>query len=617
MPDRFFVRAAYDDPNVSYDDPIVQYDGNETRTWDASDTAPWSDTSDGPGGFSVPGVNDRPIFDDKSPSCLIDVSVDPTISQLELRTGFTGTLDVNDNDMTISGATSVLIDAGTLDMGDGTWLLNHNGATKVWEFNAGTVNREGSLVKMTIHNRTVDSGTMIFNDIEIDQPSNRSTTIIGTMFVAGKTTITSTSGILVGTIDQKGDLVSTDTTGGHTALVKLTTATSQDVFVDKAGGDGRFPRIEIDAVGTINLFDTIRVFADKTDTNWKYTAGTVVVGTSEVIWDNNTSTTFTVNDTVTSFNNVGFSCRDNNGNLVITGTLKCDGNLNIESGNSFAGTVDLKGDLISTAAVLSSDGLIRMIGTTPQKIKVDEAGGSGNIPPVEFASSSTITFFDNIKIKKNGASKFITNTSGTPDAGTGTIIFDKAQTGPGTIDAGSMKFNDVVFDCSNANGDITITGTMDIDGSLTITSVDDVNGAITVAKNLTSTDTSVTGTAAITMDGAAVQQIDMNGGAARLPNGTLTIANTGTVQLSNGALNLDATGQDMVITNGSRFCSGGFDVTINDQNTNNGVFQKFSTDTISPAPAPNPAIVVAFCGVQAVMDGIVEPITSNIVTEVV
>lgn len=601
--DRFFVRAAYDDPNVAYDDPIVQYDGGETRTWDASDTAPWSATSDGPGGASVPGASDRAIFDDKSPSCLMAVGVDPTISQLELRTGFTGTLDVNDNDMTVSGTNSVLIDAGTLDMGNGTWLLNNGSFTTVWTFNAGTGNAEGSLVKLTSSNRTIDSGTMIFNDIEINQPSNRSTTITGTMFVTGTFTIVSTSGILTGTVDLKGDLKSTDTSGGHTTLFKLTTATSQDVFVDKSGGDARFPRIEIDATGTVNLFDTIRVFANITATNWKRTAGSVVVGTSEVVFDNDTSATFTVEDTVTNFNLVRFSCRDTNGNIVITGTLKCDGNLNIESGNNFIGTVDLKGDLTSTATVLQGTGLIRMIGTTPQKIKVDEAGGTGTIPSIELASSSTITFFDNLKIRRGASGDFITNTSGTIDLGTSNIIFDKTTTGIATINAGSMKFNDVTYNCSNANGDISITGTLDIDGKFTITSVDNANGTITLAGNLKSTDTTVTGTGSITFDGIGIQTIDTNGGLGRFPNGTFINNNLGdTVQLSNGALVLNAVGQDFVVNPGARFCSGGFDVTVDDLNTNNGTFQKFAGDTISPVPAPNGPVTVTTCGLQDMDD---------------
>lgn len=562
-------------------------------TWNtASNWGLTSGASDG----AVPGPNDRAIHDSNSVSMTMDASLNPTIGQLELRTGFTGTLDVNDNDLTIQGLASVLIDAGTLNMGNGTWLLNRDSPATVWKYNAGTVNAEGSLVKLTTRDRTIDSGSMIFNDVEINQPSNRNTTITGTMFVAGKFTLTSTGGMFGGTVDLKGDLVSTDTTGAHTTLFKLTTSTSQDVFADKAGADRRFPRIEFDAVGTINLFDIVRVFADITATNWKYTAGTVVVGTAKVIFDNATSTTFTVDDQTTVFQDVEFSTRDTNGNITIIGTLKCDGDLTIVSGNNFAGTVDLKGDLISSAAVLISSGVVRMIGTTPQKIKVDEAGGSGIIPPIEFASSSTVTLFDNLEIKINNVGNFITNTSGIIDAGTSTVIFNKNETGVGTIDAGSIKFNNVIYNCTDTNGDITITGTLDIDGDFTITGVDVAIGTITVAGNLKSTDTTVTGSATITMDGSGVQTIDMNGGAGRLPNGTLIIANTGTAQLSNGALNLDAVGQDMVVNPGARFCSGGNNVTVNDLITNNGTFQKFAGDVISPDPGNT--ITVTSCGLQ-------------------
>ncbi len=121
-----------------------------------------------------------------------------------------------------------------------------------------------------------------------------------------------------------------------------------------------------------------------------------------------------------------------------------------------------------------------------------------------------------------------TTAAGTVDAGTSTVAFSNVTQGQ-TVNAGAMAFNHVTID-----KDITdLTGTMDVNGNLTLTGVANI-GTIAVAGNVTTTDTSVSGSGTILLDGNDAQTL---GGTGELPNvtinkpaGTLTI--TGTIAIT-------------------------------------------------------------------------------------
>jgi len=702
---------------------------------DYNDPGNWSATSGGAGGFGIPVSTDRARFDGNSPNCTIDIALNPTVGQIFVEGSYTNTFDVNDNNLTIDGNDAVVIAGGTVDMGNAQWLLNFSSSTTAWVFTGGIVNAEGSEVKYTGHNKTINAGSMIFNDIDIALPTNRNYVITGTQFVGGNLLHTSTAGINVGILDLKGDYKSVATSGGGTGVVKLTGSSTQDIFTDKAGGnavfaslqfessadinlfdtiktqrntsgnvikfnsgtvnegtskiqiigsnsvsidtgivefndfevslstnrsltvtgatiikglttfintsgiltgtldcrgnvistsgsmlssailklsgvnqtisagggDGRFPRINIASSGTTTFVDTIRAMVSGSVEGWLYTSGTVDVTAAKIIFDNDTSQTFTVNDPTTNFNDVEFSTRNTNGNLVITTNIKIDGDLSIVSGSNIQGLVDLKGNCISTTVSTTFNMIISMIGTTPQEIFVDKASGSGFFPGFNFNSSGGVTLFDDIRFRRGSAGDLIKFTSGTVDTATAHTIFDKSTTGACNVDSVNVKWNDAEINCSHASGDITIVGTLFV-VDFKMTAIDTLNtGILDISGNSIWIDSGTGGTASTNMSGGNEQTIDMNGGTGRMPNGPLTIDKTNSfARLINGDLNLDASGQDMIITDGSFFCTNENDLIVNDVITNDGTLQKITGDTVTPAPVGNAVLEVVVCrGPQA------------------
>jgi hypothetical protein len=125
---------------------------------------------------------------------------------------------------------------------------------------------------------------------------------------------------------------------------------------------------------------------------------------------------------------------------------------------------------------------------------------------------------------------------------------------------------------------------MDVDGDLTITTVNEINtGTVAVAGNVTSSDTSVGGTAALTLDGSGAQNIDATG-SGDFPDGTFTInkATGGAVMLSDLTVALDGASQDLTITQGTLDLNG-FDLTVPDVLTvdANGTLQLEGDEAIS------------------------------------
>jgi hypothetical protein len=250
--------------------------------------------------------------------------------------------------------------------------------------------------------------------------------------------------------------------------------------------------------------------------DWTYTAGTVNAGTSTVTFDNGTQDQ-TVNAGSMAFNNVTIAKDTTN----LTGTIDVNGNLTLTSVANI-GTIAVAGNVTTTDTSVSGSGTILLDGNDAQTL-----GGTGELPNVTINKpAGTLTIQGTIEVTGNW-----TYTAGTVNAGTSTVIFDNGTQGQ-TVNAGSMAFNNVTIDKSTT--DLTVSGTMDVNGNLTITSVNAINtGTIAVAKNVTSTDTEVAGTATFLFDGTGAQTLGASGGTGELPNvtinkasGTLTIQDT-------------------------------------------------------------------------------------------
>jgi hypothetical protein len=250
--------------------------------------------------------------------------------------------------------------------------------------------------------------------------------------------------------------------------------------------------------------------------DWTYTAGTVNAGTSTVTFDNGTQDQ-TVNAGSMAFNNVTIA-KDT---TDLTGTIDVNGNLTLTSVANI-GTIAVAGNVTTTDTSVSGSGTILLDGNDAQTL-----GGTGELPNVTINKpAGTLTIQGTIEVTGNW-----TYTAGTVNAGTSTVIFDNGTQGQ-TVNAGAMAFNNVTIDKSTT--DLTVSGTMDVNGNLTITSVNAINtGTIAVAKNVTSTDTEVAGTATLLFDGTGAQTLGASGGTGELPNvtinkasGTLTIQDT-------------------------------------------------------------------------------------------
>jgi len=104
-----------------------------TGTWDNSDTSHWSATSGGSSGASVPGSSDTVTFDGNSGGGTCTKNSNTTIVSLTMG-AFTGTLDYQTNNNTLSVGTVSLTGTGTrtLKIGTGTWTVTGTGAG-VWD----------------------------------------------------------------------------------------------------------------------------------------------------------------------------------------------------------------------------------------------------------------------------------------------------------------------------------------------------------------------------------------------------------------------------------------------------------------------------------------------------
>ena len=113
-------------------------------TWVATAPANWSDASAWSNG--VPGAADTAIFDATSvQTCTMDAAV--SITGLQLKTGFTGTLYANAQSITLSG--DLLVEQGLLDLSSGTHSFAGNITVTTADFLVQTFNGGTATVSMS------------------------------------------------------------------------------------------------------------------------------------------------------------------------------------------------------------------------------------------------------------------------------------------------------------------------------------------------------------------------------------------------------------------------------------------------------------------------------------
>lgn len=473
---------------------------------------------------------------------------------------------------TITGSSSSNLTAITINSTSTVSLVGTLNIVGRFNRVGGTIAAGTSLVKFTGNSDTVNLGGAVnFYDVEFST-SNLPIIISGTMNVLHDLT---QSGINNGTLQGLGTInANHDVTfsgfGGYnsnTALLKMVGVTAQKL----TGSLGSVvPSIEINSPGGVSLFGTIDIGQD-----WIQTAGTVTAGTSLVRFlDPNFLTTGS-----TVFNNVDFV---RGGNVpVITGTIFVNGNLNYGCKSIYCrtsgGTIAVKGNVTAVdygfpAYLGPNNTVIRLEGTSPQTLT---GVATAMLPAIEIASPGGVALAGTIDVASTW--KY---TSGAVTAGSSTLRF--LGFSAGSVDSGSMNFNNVNF--MQASGPYTITGTMNITGNLDINTsgTGAINGGtIAVGGNLTETSQVAGGTVGFDFNGSGAQTVQANAG--RMPTGnysvnksggTLTLLqnlglpgpsqsftiNSGTVRLNGNGLIVGAGPQGVFTVNGTSSvlqCNGG------------------------------------------------------------
>jgi hypothetical protein len=450
----------------------------------------------------------------------------PNLESKGTFSGGSGAIDIN-------GA--LLISGGSFTATSGTTFISGNFTLSAGSF----THNSGSITFDNVGTKTVDIGATNLNNVTLNMTTGTDLAVTGTMNVNGNLTLTTLQAINTGTIAVSGNVVTTDTSVSGAGVILFTGSGAQTLSA--GGASGALPGVSINkSGGSLTIQDTIEIDGSS---GWTYTAGTVVTTGSTVDFQGGSKT---VDSGAMAFNNVIISMGGSS--LTVTGTMDVNGNLTITSVNNIdTGTIAVAGNVATTDAAVSGTGRILFDGGGAQTLQVNGAGGTGGVPAVQInKGGGTLTIRDVISVGGFGAIEEWEHIVGAVDASASTILFDF---GTKTITPGSMTFNNVTLNMGN-NGLTVTTGTLDINGDLTITTASAVTGAITLAGNLSSADTTVSGTGTITLDGAGAQTIDTTGGG-DLPNGTLTINKaSGTATLASN-LTLNGAGQDLIVTAGT------------------------------------------------------------------
>lgn len=392
--------------------------------------------------------------------------------------------------LTLTGGATLT--GGTLDIRGGLTV-------DASAFNVGTVKFNGN------GSRGVDITDASLKNVEINIPDNGLLTFVNDTNISGDLTFTKLSRLKADALNLGGNLTSNVASFSGSGTV---------VFV----GDGNDQRIN--ANGETGLVPGLAF--NKTD------GGSVEIGATSLNvlggWKVHTGNEADINPTSADirfvgqgsrtidagglrFNNVHFGIADQ-GMLTVVGDLPIDGNLTI--GQSFkgiiGGDITVGGDIHTESGTSSmGSGVFTLVGNQPQTISSGANGGS--LLGLTFQKSGgSVTIASGSKLNVSRGLLVDQNPNILFSAAGSTIQLVGADTR--TIDTGYASLGNVEI---NINGQAAVTvDKMKVGGDLTIKAANKINApldAITVAGNLKSTDTTVGGTANITMLNGATSTI--------------------------------------------------------------------------------------------------------------
>jgi len=173
---------------------VISYTAFSERYWVATtasnwnNTANWSATSGGAGGASVPGSGVAAIFDSGGTgNCTLDMA--PTIGSISI-SGYSGTINLNGNNLTISGSTASTFSSGTVSNSGASAAVVLSGTTGTFTFNGSTIsaNISGTAGSITFSGGSTFGGTVTLSAANI--LLNGTTSSVNTF--NGTTTLTKT-----------------------------------------------------------------------------------------------------------------------------------------------------------------------------------------------------------------------------------------------------------------------------------------------------------------------------------------------------------------------------------------------------------------------------------------
>ena len=410
-------------------------------------------------GGVVPGAGNTPIFDGTSSrNSTVDAGFAGTIGNLNINTGYTGTIDLA-RSLTINSAFtqaagtfnggSSAMSVGNFTLSGGTFTSTSGTLTVAgdWTHTAGGTftHNNGTVVASGGTNVFWDvAGAETFNNLTVNKQSGGWQLFItagDTLIVGG--TFTHTDGVIhTGTIQAQGAVVVGAGADGGSGTIQITSAGAQTI----EGNGGMLPSLQVSkpsgtlSLGTTNItVNNLTIDAGNTlssttgtltvDGDWTNTAGgtfqhnngTVVASGFNVLWD--------VNGTET-FNNLTVNKQSGGWQLFIAAgdTLIVGGTFTHTDGVIHTGTIQAQGAVVVGAGADGGSGTIQITSAGAQTIE----GNGGMLPSLQVSKPSGTLSLGTTNITVNNLTIDAGNTLSST-TGTLTVGGDWTNTAGGTF----------------------------------------------------------------------------------------------------------------------------------------------------------------------------------------